>query len=131
MGGIETLKNFTSYENKSFVYSIEGLIAVNVVVEGIAGNDDTEIKAGTLMGMITASKTYNIYDNAAGDGRTTAIGILLNDIGAISEGDKVNATILVKGSFVKELLTGYDANALTDLLGRLIVVDANKTILAI
>jgi len=81
--------------------------------------------------MITASKTYNVYDNAAGDGREVAIGILLNDIKAISNGDLINATMLIKGCFVKELLTGYDAGALADLLGRLIVVDANKTILAI
>jgi len=39
MGGISQLENYPSYENKSFVYSPEGLVAVNVVVEGITGED--------------------------------------------------------------------------------------------
>jgi hypothetical protein len=39
-----------------------------------------KIPSGTVLGKITASGKYGPYDNAAGDGRTTAAGFLLFDV---------------------------------------------------
>jgi len=85
------------------------------------GNETAE-----LVGDFTFSVESDVID-----GRDTAMGILLNDIPSISDGQKINITMLIKGCFIKEMLTGYDTNALTDLNGREVTIDANKTLIII
>jgi hypothetical protein len=83
------------------------------------------IPSGTLLGEVTASPgVYGPYDNAAGDGRTVAAGLLFNST-PIRTGQttKVGAPLLEHGIVrVSKLPTnsGIDANGRTDLAGRII-----------
>jgi hypothetical protein len=89
---------------------------------------DEKIPSGTVLGKITASGKYGAYDDAAGDGRATAVGLLLDDcsIGNILAagtaaadvtGDAVVA-VMWEGDIIEAELSdgnGLDANAKTDL----------------
>lgn len=77
------------------------------------------IPSGVVVGKITASGKYGPYDNAAVDGRGTAVGHLLEPVIAKSTdtSDKV-ATRIWHGQVIEAKLPtghGLDANAKTDL----------------
>lgn len=79
------------------------------------------LKAGTVLGIITASGKYTVYDNDATDGSQTAAGVLFADCDA-SGGDK-KATIVRRYAEVfsdrlvwaSSVLTGEKAPALVEL----------------
>jgi len=78
--------------------------------------DKGDLKKGTLLGIITASGKYAPYNNANSDGTETAVCILGDDVN--TTGSDATVAAYFTGIFVKDNLTGYDANALTDLNGR-------------
>jgi len=110
-----------------FIYDVNSIITANVTFIGKSGGS-AKIEAGTLVGMITASKKYQVYATANDDGTGVAVGILITDIPALAENAIATGTIAIGGSLVKENLTGYDADAKTDLGAREVVMDANKTL---
>jgi hypothetical protein len=85
---------------------------------GADANGNKILLAGTLMGKITASGKYGAYDNGAGDGRETAVGILHESIN-LKDGDVICGLIL-HGSVLEARCSGVDANGKTDLAGRII-----------
>lgn len=80
------------------------------------GNGNKIVKAGTVLGKITASGLYGPYADAAVDGRTLAELILLNTIN-VRDGNAAVAA-LSQGVVLEARLTGLDANAKTDLTNR-------------
>ncbi len=77
---------------------------------------------GTVMGMVTATKLWAPYDNAAVDGREVARGILddmyvidVNKLPAANKETALLAAMYVHGAFYKANLTGLDAAGETDL----------------
>ena len=116
--------------NDPFIYDVKDLIAVNVTFVGKTGGSSA-ISAGTVVGMITASKKYQAYNNSNSDGTETAVGILLEDVPALSAGKTYSASIAVRGSFIEGKLIGLDTGAKTDFGSRTIVLDTNKSILII
>lgn len=115
--------------NSEIIYDAKDLIVANVTFIGGAGGS-TALAYGTVVGMITASKKYAAYATANTDGTGVAAGILLTNIPALAENATAVGVIAIKGSFIKDKLIGYDADALVDLKGREVVLDANKTIVA-
>lgn len=97
---------------------------LNIVTVG----DETAVeglRAGTVMGKITASGKYVPYNDAGTDGEEDAVGILTQDIsvndmfvvdtaGVKTKKEKA-ATLFTKGSMFEAKLTGVDAAAKVDL----------------
>lgn len=77
------------------------------------------IKSGTVLGKVTASGLYGPYDDAASDGRQTAVGILFSSENVLnadgSAKAKVSSAMLVHGFVAAAKLVGIDANGQTDL----------------
>ena len=77
----------------------------------VSGQD---LAAGTVVGKITASGKYAVYDNGAADGTQTAAGVLFDAVDA-SGGDAAGV-ITARGAVVNaDLLTSNDANGTADL----------------
>lgn len=81
------------------------------------------LPSGLVLGKITASGKYGIYDNAAVDGRTVAVGFLLNDENIPAGGTSVPVVtaLLTEADVIEARLpsgNGLDANAKTDLGSR-------------
>ncbi|AJW76992.1 head decoration protein [Marinitoga sp. 1155] len=74
---------------------------------------DKILKAGTILGKITASGKFGPYDSTATDGRQTAVGILAHDVDVTKEDAMVN--YLIHGVVQESKLTGIDATAKTQL----------------
>lgn len=81
-------------------------------------NGDKILRAGTVLGRITASGQYGPYDDAAGDGRDVAVGILLTTVN-LRHGDAVVA-MMDSGVVHEARLIGLDANAKADLANHFI-----------
>lgn len=113
--------------SEPFIYDVNSLITANVTFIGKTGGS-LAIPAGTAVGMITASKKYQVYNNNNSDGTETAVGIVLSDVPALAAGEVYNGVIIISGCLIKEKLTGYDSNAKVDLGAREIVLDTNKTL---
>ena len=91
-----------------------GILVGGVLAQDAAETED--IKAGTVMGVITASGKYAKYDDAHVDGTEVAKAILYEDV-ALSDviaADK-NVSIWLHGIFKEADLTGLDAAAKVDL----------------
>lgn len=129
MGYFDTDKQINPPDIK-FVYTMEGLVTINATLVGIDGDEDKLIKAGTLLGRITSSGYYNVYDASATDGREIPVGVLMYDI-TINEGETINAPIIVLGTLIKEYLTGYDANAQELLNAKEIPLTDEKTLVVL
>jgi hypothetical protein len=72
------------------------------------------LKAGTVLGKITASGKYTVYSNVAADGTQTAAGILYSAVDATSA--DTNAVMIARHAEVVETaLTGIDSAGKTDL----------------
>lgn len=84
-------------------------------VVGVDANGDKLLPKGCTVGKIAASGKYGPYDNAAGDGRETAVGFLLEQIN-LRNGDVI-AGIVIHGSVLEARVSGLDAAGKTDLAG--------------
>ncbi len=80
------------------------------------------LPSGLVLGKITASGLYGPYDDAAADGRQTAVGFLFCAIKAPSVNTvRVSGALLWHGAVIKSLLpipASLDANGTTDLAAK-------------
>lgn len=72
------------------------------------------VKGGTVMGKVTATGKYGPYDNAAVDGRATALGFLLAGDMRLDAGD-TTAGLMISGSVLEARVTGLDAAGKAEL----------------
>lgn len=86
---------------------------------------DGYIPSGTVLGRITATGLYGPYDNAAGDGRETAVGFLYSNTKVRTGGPDVGAPIhwrgVIRAARLPRLTTetgGLDVAAQTDLAAK-------------
>ena len=83
-----------------------------------AHSPTTTLRKGLVMGKITSGGQYAEYDDGAGDGTETAVGILLMSVNLLNEsGTAVASTgALYYGGYVDQAkLHGHDANGKADL----------------
>jgi len=92
-------------------HGLDSLFSITIVSTSGA------LEAGTVLGKITASGKYHVYNDSHGDGTEVARGILFNRVEAPSGlgGGDVLASMMVMGVVRSGSLFGYDANAATDL----------------
>lgn len=88
---------------------------------------DGYLRAGTSVGVVTATGVYGPYSNAAGDGRTVMRGHLFQDVKvhADNKTGKAVGALLVHGQVVEANLPtnhGVDANGKADVAGSIIYV---------
>ncbi len=126
MGYIK-IKKAINTADKKFVYTPDGLLTVNITLKGLSTDNNKVIKAGTVLGYITQTGYYNIYDSSANDGREVPVGILLDDV-VISKDELIPAVMVVKGALIKELLIGYDNTVKSTLAVSEIPIGNNTTI---
>ena len=82
------------------------------------------IPSGTVLGRITATGLYGPYSNGGGGGLGDAAGFLFNSVNVTEGGPDVGAPLLEHGMVIEDKLpenSGLDANAVTDLAGRVVV----------
>lgn len=79
------------------------------------------LKAGTVLGVITASGKYAAYADANTDGTEVAAGILYSDVDA-SSADKAGVAVVRMAEVDGSILTGLDANGQVDLANLLVIV---------
>lgn len=84
----------------------------------VAGN---ELPAGQVVGIITASGKYTIYDNVATDGSEVAAGILYAPLDT-SASDRNGVAIVRMAEVAEARLTGLDTAGKADLKTRNIIV---------
>ncbi len=77
--------------------------------------------AGTVVGKVTASGKYKNYDDGAADGSEVAAGVLYADVDA-SAADTAGVILARLAEVNNNLLTGSDANGVTDLAALNIIV---------
>lgn len=102
--------------NKSVVLDVSKFVQATHYPDGV-------IKAGTFLGLITASGKYGPYDDAAADGRETATGILYDDEQVAFRFPDATASLIVapmyrRGYVIEANLpanSGVDANGKADL----------------
>lgn len=109
-----------SNDPTAILASSHGYVVMNVTVKAGEG----EVAKGTVLGIETASGKYVKYDDAASDGSEVAKAIIADKVDATSNDQLV--AVYIKGVFHKSKLTGYDANALTDLNGRVVGVEGGS-----
>lgn len=126
MGTRFTLKQVPGslHAEASFLASEKGTwkeagITVDSTLVGADANGDKILKAGTVMGQVTASKKWRAYVNNAADGSQTAVGFLGEGIN-LRDGDIVTG-LLVGGSVRTARCSGLDQSAQTALTGRFIL----------
>lgn len=68
---------------------------------------------GTVLGRKTSDKKYYVYNNSASDGTEVARGVLRRPVNT-TDGDQLG-NIVIAGILKLSLVSGADANALTDL----------------
>ena len=112
--GVNAEASFLASQHLEFK---RGGITVDATTVGADANGDKVLKAGTPMGVITASGKYGAYNNGHADGTETAVGILPESIN-LRDGDVI-CGLIVHGSVLEARCSGLDANAKTDLAGRI------------
>ena len=92
------------------------------------------LKSGLYLGLVTASSKYGPYDDAATDGRQTAVGFLVADVpvayaaGVAQTAVPVAGALLWEGVVSKAAIqtingnTALDANGLADLASKFLFV---------
>ena len=121
---ISHTSNISSVDFLAEAIGHEPLGETNGIVTGDA-SATAGLRAGTVMGKVTATSKLVPYNNGASDGSEVAVGILSQDIalkdryvtdsaGAKTAKD-MPCTLYTKGSVIESLLTGIDAAAKTDL----------------
>ena len=93
--------------------TIRAGITLDSTTVGADANGDKILVAGTVVGKITVGGKYGAYDDAAGDGRETAVGFIMEEVN-LKDGD-VTTTLLTHGSVIVARVSGLDANARTDM----------------
>jgi NDP-sugar pyrophosphorylase family protein len=96
-----------------------GVTIDEATVGGPDADGNRVLAAGTVLGEVSATGKYGPYDNAAGDGRETAVGFLVEDVN-LKDGVDVVTSILLHGSVIEARTSGVDANAKTDFAGAII-----------
>ena len=100
------------YTGEHLISEASGTRSREQVVVTLSG---VSLKAGTVMGKITASGKYVPYSNAASNGSEVAAGVLYDTLDAFT-GD-VKAIVHVRHAEVAEvMLTGLDTPGKADLL---------------
>lgn len=95
-----------------------GGITVDAATVGADSDGNKILVAGTIMGEIAATGKYGAYDNAANDGRETAVGILPEGIN-LRYGDVITG-LLIHGSVLTARLSGHDSSSAAAMAGRII-----------
>ena len=92
--------------------SLSGVLAQDV-------GATTDIAAGTILGIVTATGKFAEYNAGNSDGTEDAVGILKTPITKETRiaGD-IDVAVYYRGAFQEDKLVGLDAGALTDLKGR-------------
>lgn len=74
---------------------------------------------GTVLGRVTSTKKWKVYDNGASDGTEVARGVLRRavDTGSAGAPDQLG-NLVISGILKLEYVSGADSNALTDLNAR-------------
>jgi hypothetical protein len=86
---------------------------------GVTANaaGDKILKAGTLVGKVTATGKYRPYNDAGSGGVETAAGIVMETLN-LRDGDVI-AGLMLHGSVLEARCTGVNAAAKVDLAGRI------------
>ncbi len=102
--------------DQELLYSTAGYTQKGVTLAGGQG----VLYAGTVLGRVTATKKWGKYNNSAGDGTEVARGILRKtvDTGTGGTAQDMQANIVIRGILKNSMVSGADANALTDLGAR-------------
>lgn len=93
-------------------------ITLDSSLVGADANGDKILKAGTIVGKVTATGKYGAYDNSASDGRQTATGAIIESVN-LRDGDVITG-MLIHGSLYEARVSGLDAAGRTDLAGKII-----------
>ncbi|MCD6177382.1 MAG: head decoration protein [Candidatus Cloacimonetes bacterium] len=88
-------------------------VTKTVTLDATAWSDDKYAKAGTVVGIVTASGKAVPYNDSNTDGSEVAVGILLENVD-LNNGDQP-AAIIIHGFVDKSKLVGYDAACEADL----------------
>ena len=96
-----------------------GGITVDASTVGADADGNKILRAGTVMAKIDSSGKYRAYlDSENANAGGVASGFLLESIN-LKDGDVVTA-LLIHGSVLSARTSGLDANARTDLAGRIV-----------
>lgn len=94
-------------------------VTLDASTVGADANGDKVLRAGTVLALVDSSGKHRAYDNGlAADAGGTAAGLLLGSVN-LRDGDVV-AAMVVHGSALAARTSGLDANARTDLAGRIV-----------
>ncbi len=86
----------------------------------------TDMLAGTVVGRITASGKYALYDDGNADGTEDAVGIITEDV--LAAAADVLGRFLVKGAVYDAKLIAEDAAAFVDMHARSVINADGETI---
>lgn len=96
-----------------------GGITVDASTVGADADGNKILRAGTVMAKIDSSGKYRAYlDSENANAGGVASGFLLESIN-LKDGDVITA-LLIHGSVLSARTSGLDANARTDLAGRIV-----------
>jgi len=98
--------------DSEILYSTAGYTQKGVTLLGGKGI----LPAGTVLGRVTGSKKWTVYDNGKSDGTEVARGVLRQTTDT-TNGD-VQANIVIRGILKNSMVSGADSAALTDLGAR-------------
>lgn len=121
--GLKTIEDGVSRE-ASFLASAHKMVkrvgmTVDASTVGADADGNKILAAGTVMAKVDATGKYRAYDNAeAADAGGVASGFLLESIN-LKDGDVI-CGLMIHGSVLEARCSGIDANAKTDLAGRII-----------
>ena len=73
------------------------------------------LPAGTVLGIVTATGRFSVYDNALSNGTEVARGVLRKRVDTTD--GPVLANMVIAGIITNSKLSGMDSNAITDLNG--------------
>lgn len=94
-------------------------ITVDATTVGVDADGNKILRAGTVLAKVASSGKYRAYDNALGStAGGTAEGFLFESIN-LRYGDVIGG-LLLHGSVLDARCSGLDANARTDLAGRIV-----------
>lgn len=110
----------TQMRDKEILFSMEPapLVKGGTIAKVGAG---AVIASGTLLGRITASGKYGVYDDAAVNGLQTCVGVLWTHVDTTAA--DVEGNIIFSGALKYDQLVGIDANGIADLKARIDTVE--------
>jgi hypothetical protein len=87
-----------SQENNLGVTLDLSLFPTGTFASGGPNTSEVRVLSGTVIGIVTATGLAGPYDSTAGDGRQTAVGLLLNEV----EGTNASPYRFVTGAVVRD-----------------------------